>query len=433
MESADVGSPLRASDSTLGEPLHGDCSHRGDSRLAATAARGTDDDERWTPLFIDVPPGGQAIIDEGTALARKALDRPAAPKWSVLEWVAAEFLSGTDVAEELAAAAGDASPRRDPQGDTTWFNILGESLDEHCAYWAALVQVPNIAAPPVEMALVRDPKLIDKQLQHHVKMLRQWDVLFGHLAFIFKKMRCWEVAGFPSLAHYWVERLGMAARTVEQRIALEEQLHELPALKTAMKEGRISYEKARLIARYADKVTVQALIEQAEGLSCIELRRRFEANEEAQMSARRKFKAVVPWRIACDVEFAFRVLRRWSRAPLSDGECLVALFAHFVAVWKPLLAQRTTLHRRVLERDGYRCQVPGCSRTAAHAHHIIARSAGGKDEIWNLTSLCAAHHLRGIHMGRLKVAGRAPDQLTWTLHGALPDVEGRWSAVSAAA
>jgi hypothetical protein len=70
---------------------------------------------------------------------------------------------------------------------------------------------------------------------------------------------------------------------------------------------------------------------------------------------------------------------------------------------------------------------------AAHAHHIIPRSAGGPDEMWNLTSVCVAHHLRGIHGGKLRVTGKAPDQLCWTLSGALPEVEGRWCSVRVAA
>jgi hypothetical protein len=30
-------------------------------------------------------------------------------------------------------------------------------------------------------------------------------------------------------------------------------------------------------------------------------------------------------------------------------------------------------------------------------------------------SLCAVHHLRGVHMGRLRVSGTAPDRLRWEL------------------
>jgi hypothetical protein len=52
--------------------------------------------------------------------------------------------------------------------------------------------------------------------------------------------------------------------------------------------------------------------------------------------------------------------------------------SHFIETWKPeALKQRATLQRKILERDGGVCQVPGCSRAADHVHHIRYRSAGG--------------------------------------------------------
>ena len=99
--------------------------------------------------------------------------------------------------------------------------------------------------------------------------------------------------------------------------------------------------------------------------------------------------------------------------------------AHFVDTWKAALTQANTVQRRVLERDGWRCTNPGCSRAAAHVHHVEFRSHGGSDEESNLTSVCAAHHLRGIHMGRLRVSGKAPDGLWWELKGE----DGLWREV----
>ncbi|HEX8908020.1 MAG TPA: HNH endonuclease [Anaeromyxobacteraceae bacterium] len=64
-------------------------------------------------------------------------------------------------------------------------------------------------------------------------------------------------------------------------------------------------------------------------------------------------------------------------------------------------------------RDRGYCQAPGCSRAAVHAHHLHFRSAGGSDDPANLTSLCAAHHLVGVHRGYLRVTGTAPDRLRW--------------------
>jgi hypothetical protein len=81
--------------------------------------------------------------------------------------------------------------------------------------------VPNIEAPEDDTPLMPDPRVIDDKLRRHVKSLRRWDVLFGHLALLSQTMRCWWTAGFASFEHYCVERLGMSLRTVEQRIALE--------------------------------------------------------------------------------------------------------------------------------------------------------------------------------------------------------------------
>ncbi|MHC9541412.1 MAG: hypothetical protein AB9903_18060 [Vulcanimicrobiota bacterium] len=70
----------------------------------------------------------------------------------------------------------------------------------------------------------------------------------------------------------------------------------------------------------------------------------------------------------------------------------------------------------ILERDGYQCQVPGCSnRRNLHAHHIEFRSQGGCDEPWNELCLCATHHLWILHyLHRLKIEGTAPHNLTFT-------------------
>ena len=75
-------------------------------------------------------------------------------------------------------------------------------------------------------------------------------------------------------------------RAVEQRAALERRLYELPALRQAMTERRLSYEKARLIARHADEESIDEWIGRAEQLTCIALRRALLGQREAQMCAR---------------------------------------------------------------------------------------------------------------------------------------------------
>jgi hypothetical protein len=41
--------------------------------------------------------------------------------------------------------------------------------------------------------------------------------------------------------------------------------------------------------------------------------------------------------------------------------------------------------------------------------------AGGSDTPENRVTLCAFHHLRGVHASRVRCTGRAPGGLTWQL------------------
>ena len=46
-----------------------------------------------------------------------------------------------------------------------------------------------------------------------------------------------------------------------------------------------------------------------------------------------------------------------------------------------------------------------------HDHHIRFRSGGGSNDPANRVTLCAFHHLRGVHADRVRCVGRAPDGL----------------------
>jgi hypothetical protein len=97
------------------------------------------------------------------------------------------------------------------------------------------------------------------------------------------------------------------------------------------------------------------------------------------------------------------------------GQALGAMLDHALASWGALDGKVASRHR-VFDRDGWRCAVPGCtSMQNLHDHHIRFRSAGGSDAPENRVTLCAFHHLRGVHAARLTCVGRAPDRLTWQL------------------
>ena len=85
-------------------------------------------------------------------------------------------------------------------------------------------------------------------------------------------------------------------------------------------------------------------------------------------------------------------------------------------VQDPWLRRWARRERAIFERDGWCCTVPGCSsRRNLQRHHIVFRSAGGGDEASNQTTLCAFHHLRGVHAGRLRIRGEAQDGLRFEL------------------
>ena len=135
------------------------------------------------------------------------------------------------------------------------------------------------------------------------------------------------------------------------------------------------------------------------------------------MRARDRFVTALPRRIAAVLAAAIRVVRERVACVLSTGRCLAIMAAHFIATWSGAVPRSRSRSRKVRDRDGGHCQVPGCSHRGAHSHHIVFRSHGGGDEPEDQAATCAFHHLRCIHGGYLRVVGRAPDALAWFLGG----------------
>jgi hypothetical protein len=361
------------------------------------------DDEEWVNLCAEVSPEKRPALDEGLRLAGIVIGATATRMQRVNTW-GQEYL-GTHPAPA------------DEHADDVFFAPEDEleaakaQLEQENRQWADLAAVDPVKGPQFSGEI--DPWRIDAELKGLVEKRSRWDELFGHVAMVFKNSRAWDPLGFVSFGHYCEERLGMAERTVAQRVALERSLVRIPLLRRALREKRISYEKARLIARHAQGEEVQGWVEKAETMTCVELRRAMQDKDEAQMCARRAFNVWMPVSVAEVVKAAFRAARAAAKRWLSAGACLVALAEHFVETWRAQLKQANTLQRRIRARDGHFCQVPGCSRAAVHAHHIKPRSQGGSDDPSNLISLCVAHHLHGIHGGRMRVTGAAPDELVW--------------------
>ena len=50
-----------------------------------------------------------------------------------------------------------------------------------------------------------------------------------------------------------------------------------------------------------------------------------------------------------------------------------------------------------------------------HDHHVLFRSRGGGNARANRITVCAAHHLHGLHTSVIRAWGEAPDGITWEL------------------
>ncbi len=121
---------------------------------------------------------------------------------------------------------------------------------------------------------------------------------------------------------------------------------------------------------------------------------------------------------ACLATVQLRIERDRGRAS-SPSEALEVMLDHVLDVWtlgERALSRGQRRAHGVFARDAWRCTVPGCrSYRNLQAHHVRFRSRGGSHVPENLTTLCAAHHQRGVHGGRIRISGRAPERLHFEL------------------
>ena len=378
---------------------------------AAGTAPAEEAEERWDRVWVSITPEQRARFDEAMALAGRVLGATA-PKWERLEAICSEYLGthGGGVSDVEKGAGGELL--KAPVA--SWLDAVKEALEVETRRWAFLDELSPVAAvgaPP--LALEDDPLRLDAALREVSALRDRWDEVLGHLALLLRMFGLWHDMKFASFGQYCAERLGMAGRTVEQRAWLARRCYALPGLREALRDKRVSYEKARAIAGCADHHTIERWIDRAANLTCVELQREAEAHEETQMCAPGELRLRLPRRVVSLLAAALRAAREAAGGWLDQGACLERVATHFIETCQGMVPRARTPEAKAIERDQGLCQVPGCSRSAAHAHHVLYRSRGGGDELANLTALCAPHHLAGVHRGYLRVQGAAPDRLSW--------------------
>jgi len=373
------------------------------------ASQDPDEDEPWARFCVDLPPEVQPRVQKAMELAGEQLVANAT-RQQRFEAMCQEYYGAYGEPEDEGAAEAVAPPPTEAE-----IEPVKEWLEEQAQQWRFLSQLEPIAAPWTDPDARRDPSLLHDELRRLMSMRAGWDDVFGHMAMLFKKVKGWYFLGFASFEHYCEERLGMSLRAVQQRVRLEQRLYRLPSLRRALSQRRISYEKARLIARYADDAGVDGWIERAPRMSCIGLRRALEGHEDAKMCARGNFSLPMPLRIRALAAMAFRAARRQAGGHGSPGEWLGMIADHCIEVWEKASPRKNAAANSVRKRDLGLCQVPGCSRAGEHEHHVVFRSAGGGNGRSNKILLCATHHLQCIHKRWVRVTGEAPDKLRWQL------------------
>jgi hypothetical protein len=287
--------------------------------------------------------------------------------------------------------------------------------------------------------------------------------------------------GYCTLPSYAREQLGMSAGKARSLLRLERVGDVCPELRSAYRDGRLSWVKARILlplllldlagewrpiwVAWAERVTVRRLEQDVARALLLRAghhlawhRCKFDPAhaqdpippEERQLCAHDvdvDATEELVWHAPRELAVLFCAVRAALRARLGPrhhaGELFGAMLDHALETW---LLRDPTARRPdpVIERDGYRCAVPGCtSRRSLHDHHIAFRSAGGSDAPENRISLCAFHHHRCLHAGLLRVSGRAPGELVFELglradgpplaryrsgDIAMPDADSRYSA-----
>lgn len=425
-------------------------------RAAAAADSGGEDDPDTdlpqTQVWIACTPA----VREKWVLARELAERVAGQRLragDALEWVTAEACSAARIGPWLTDAA---SPVRAAKQtcETT-------GADAAAAYEACARALPAPAQPAVEALLVgleaADAFEIDRRLREALRLEQRLDAAIAPLLRIVTSSE-YEWSGvYHSLDACAAEQLGMSPARARALLRIERAGDVCPALREAFREGRLSWAKALCLVplvlldvagdwrprwvAWAERVTVRRLESDVErtlavrGVSdaawqrcSLEPERAHEPLSEAEQqkcAADGDAEATerLTWRVPHDVAGLFAAARASLRALfraagqpfVSEGAVFEALLDHALETWS-LRDPAARAPDPVIERDRYRCAVPGCSsRCSLHDHHIVFRSASGSDDPSNRITLCAFHHQRCLHLHRLRIAGEAPLHLVFEL------------------
>ncbi len=400
-------------------------------------------------------------------VARGAASRAAGRMLHVAE--AAELIA----AEVLSALPIDEDPDREgcDEADASW-SRQSEGAEDTAAPADTATRPPRRGYGLLEPFLVgleqADAFELDDRFRRALSMEQRLDARLGPLLALVWGRWVHRALGYPTREAYVRERLGMDPTRARALVRLERAAVMSEPFARAYRTGALSWVKAGILVplvssdplgrfmedwvAWAQRVTVRRLRDDVEWALALEetdpeafrrsgglprdreigaaprdaggdplppLEREIGAppRESAEETCSVLFfgpaEVVQLFRaVLCTVR---RVMERDTGRLPTAGQALGAMLDHALSSWGALDGKVAARHR-VFDRDGWRCAVPGCtSMQNLHDHHIRFRSAQGSDALENRVTLCAFHHLRGVHAARLRCRGRAPDGLTWQM------------------
>ncbi len=393
-------------------------------------------------------------VREKWGLAREMAERVAGRRLragEVLELVAAEVFSAISI-DPVFAEMPDEPPallRSEQAGSPE-----EEKLSEPRAFSGGLPRTITSLAATLDETYAFE---LDRRLRLAIRLEQTLDAAIAPLLRVVTSADYEWRGDYCALPSYACEQLGMSVSKARALLRLERAGDVCPELRDAYRGGRLSWVKAQCLlplllldldgewrpvwVAWAERVTVRRLEQDVEralllraGHSLAWDRCKFHPEraqdpippEERQLCAPEidtEATQQLAWRVPCDVAVLFTAVRETLRAKLrpdcghfpADGEIFDALLDCALLAWT-LRDPRARRPDPVIERESYRCAVPGCtSRRNLHDHHLTFRSAGGYDTPANRIALCAFHHQRCLHVGLMRIRGRAPDGLVFEL------------------
>ena len=390
----------------------------------------SEDSDSHARFRLPCPNRVKRLWHDAVELARRtagaALSRSAAA-----EVIAAEGLSAhTPPAEQWVSDSRPPAETADPSETRAAF---ASDLDWEVLADAMPADLDALLLNLEELNAFR----LDERMRAAVTAIHQTAWQTGRLLRLFLDRRLFLLLGFPSSARYLRERLGLSERKARALVAVERRTWCAPAFGEAYRSGRLSWVRALTVLPVVTEETAGAWVDRARAVSV----RRLTDEVEWALADRGPTEPVLPpplgvrvdamGRQTCahpeweptdaDVSFGAPsyVVALFRNAILSYATAgeplwrgLERLLEHVIAEWEGQPRHRDP----VFARDGWRCTVPACSsRRNLHDHHVLFRSRGGDNTRTNRITVCAAHHLHGIHAGVVRAWGEAPDGITWEL------------------